>query len=134
MSGWNVASCTPWERSLTVSLSGQRVALIRRRKSRRASSGMCNENGRIAWRSFASSAAVAASDVSKPAAAAAEIANTLRRVGVDGALHMIILPYAREPYVGSCFTQERALERALEPLGLCGHQLQTLVCFRFAHY
>src|SRR5256885_12729296 len=41
------ASCTPWDRSLTVSLSGQRVAWMRRRSSTRSSSGALNRKGRI---------------------------------------------------------------------------------------
>src|SRR5512132_1259417 len=42
-----VACCTPWDRSFTNSLLGQRVAAMRRRRSSRASSGMSTWKGRI---------------------------------------------------------------------------------------
>src|SRR4029079_9786182 len=42
-----VASCTPWESSATVSLSGHRVAWTRRFRSARDSSEKWTRNGRI---------------------------------------------------------------------------------------
>src|ERR1041385_1454662 len=45
---WNCSSWAPWDRSLTVSRSGQRVSAMRRRRSVRASSGTLTRRGRMA--------------------------------------------------------------------------------------
>jgi hypothetical protein len=48
-SSWIISSRTPCESSVTVSFSGQRVSVMRRRRSMSASSGMSTWKGRIAW-------------------------------------------------------------------------------------
>src|SRR5688500_3545264 len=84
-----VASCTPWDSSVTVSRSGHWVAARRRRKSTSASSGTLMRKGRIALSPsvaldcagvVARGAAVAA----RPNVPAAAVrTRTLRRLGLD---------------------------------------------------
>src|SRR5271167_2769240 len=105
-----VASCTPCDESATVSLSGQRVAAMRRRRSTSASSGALNWKGRIAMSSVvligespsfdgwvvgvspAAAAPARCADSRLAAPTAAEPARTLRRVGGDVTADMIVLP------------------------------------------
>src|SRR3989442_10152312 len=52
-SAWVVASCTPWDASVTASRSGHLVALMRRRSSVNSVSGTFTRNGRMAVLSVA---------------------------------------------------------------------------------
>jgi hypothetical protein len=99
-----VASCTPCEASVTVSLSGHFAATMRRRRSTSCSCGTLTRKGRMAVFSLVAmgeapdldgwlgevSAATAGCVRSRPRApAAAEVAITLRRVGQSDRARML---------------------------------------------
>ena len=71
-SAWIVASCTPCDVSSTVSLSGQRVAARRLRRSTSSAFGTCTWRGRMACAS-SGGAALAKADTESAVAAAMEV-------------------------------------------------------------
>src|SRR6266850_4239652 len=83
---------------MTVSLSGQRVAFTRRRRSTRSASGMLMWKGQMALLSTAA-ARCAGSRLRAPAAA--DVASRLRRVGDNDIADMSFLPDGNEPRAGS---------------------------------